>query len=213
MAKSDSTQLPPQAKDETGNVYGKLTVLRFVGRTNSGDSRWECRCECGKLTTVPRGDLRKSYGGTKSCGCWRARAGGATIGGNSPEYTTWREMKRRCYNPSFRDYHLYGGAGIAVCERWRSSFANFLADMGPKPFPSATIHRIDGQAGYSPENCKWASKEEQALYTSKARQITHNGETKSLRGWARRFGVHHATMKRRLNEGLTMDEIAIHYRT
>lgn len=198
--------------DEVGSKYAKLTVIEFAGNTKSGDSRWKCLCECGSTTTVARGELRK--GSTLSCGCHRARSGGACSGRQAtPEYTSWQEMKRRCYNPKAPYYEIYGGRGISVCQRWLDSFVNFLEDMGHKPFPSATIHRINGDANYEKDNCKWASKEEQGLYTSKTIQILHNGELTSMRGLARKLGIVHRTIARRLQQGWTMESIIKHYST
>ncbi len=195
-----------QRTDETGNVYSKLTVLEFAGQTNSGDSRWLCECECGKTTTVARADLKRES--IKSCGCHRASAGGMC---NSPEHTSWREMKRRC-DSDYKDKHLYWERGITICEKWRSSFNAFFADMGPKPFPEATIDRIDNDGNYEPGNCRWATKLEQGQNTRKARLLTYNRETHGLREWARRLGVAHRTIARRLDEQKwTMEQVVKHY--
>lgn len=210
MSTDDSIKLSPRAKDETGNVYTKLTVIEFAGNTKSGDSRWKCLCECGNTTVVARGDLCKRS--IKSCGCHRASSGGACSGRKkSPEYTSWQEMKRRCYNPKAPYYEIYGGRGITVCQRWLDAFVNFIEDMGTKPFPEATIHRIDGDTGYEKDNCKWASKEEQGLHTSKTIKILHNGELTSMRGLARKLGIVHRTISRRLEQGWTMESIIKHY--
>lgn len=77
------------------------------------------------------------------------------------EYSTWRDMRSRCTNPHVKNYKNYGGRGISVCERW-NDFDNFLADMGYRPGAKYSIHRINNDGNYEPDNCKWATWIEQA---------------------------------------------------
>lgn len=102
----------------------------------------------------------------------------------------------------------YAGRGITVCDHWRTSFVNFLADMGPKPFSEATIDRYPDQNGpYSPENCRWATKLEQSQNSRKARMLTYNGETMCLRAWARKLGITHRTLSERIRRGWPEDRV------
>jgi len=77
-----------------------------------------------------------------------------------PLYSTWNDMKRRCYVESRPEYINYGGRGIEVCNRWLGDFWLFVKDMGKKP-KGYSLDRIDNDGHYCPENCKWSSRKEQ----------------------------------------------------
>lgn len=78
----------------------------------------------------------------------------------TPTYRSCEKMIQRCYNPNQEKYPYYGGRGVTVCERWRKSFAAFLADMGECP-SELTLDRKDPTGNYEAGNCRWATWEEQ----------------------------------------------------
>lgn len=88
----------------------------------------------------------------------------------TPEWEAWRSMLKRCYKPNTRNYDRYGGRGISVCARWRESFANFFADMGPRPSKRHSLHRRENDGNYEKSNCEWATKTVQAGNRSRPRK-------------------------------------------
>jgi hypothetical protein len=93
-----------------------------------------------------------------------AKRHGHTSPRRSLTYNSWRCMKERCHNPKHKWWDLYGGRGITICDRWlerKTGFANFLADMGERPSKGHTLHRVDNDSPYCPDNCTWATKYDQ----------------------------------------------------
>lgn len=198
--------------DRTGKVYTRLTVVALSGeRASNGKYKWICSCSCGNTISVI-GDALTS-GNTKSCGCLSvefSRAQGLSNRKHgmtrSPEYRTWCSMKERCYKETDNNYHNYGGRGITVCDRWRESFENFYADMGPRP-KNKSLDRKDNSLGYTPDNCRWATTVEQA--NNKRNNDLHlfRGSLVSLSTIARFTGIPQPTLWCRLNRmKLSIDE-------
>jgi len=103
-------------------------------------------------------------------------------------------MIGRCYRPRNHRYAWYGGRGIRVCDRWRTSFEAFLADVGPRPTPRHSLDRIDNDGDYEPGNVRWATSFEQSRNRRNVKLYTHDGETLTLSEWADRVGLPYSTL-------------------
>lgn len=152
--------------DLKGHRFGRLRVTSAW--RSRGVVQWFCQCDCGEWGWFRVGHLVNGY--TKSCGCFQRELALSHLShkpkhgharNRTPTYVTWDGMIQRCTNPNERvRYSYYGGRGVRVCDRWMK-FENFLADMGERP-KGLTLDRIDGNRGYEPSNCRWATRSEQS---------------------------------------------------
>lgn len=124
----------------------------------------------------------------------------------------YKDMKRRCYSKTLKQYKDYGGRGITVCDEWTDktregrpatkgwlAFKVWALSNGYKE--GLSLDRIDNNKGYSPENCRWVSRQIQNNNTRKNKYITYKGKTQSLANWCRELGLNYDRTKHRLNEG------------
>lgn len=177
--------------DISGQRYGRLLVLEYVGQSQNKKAQWMCLCDCGETKVVLANNLKS--GCTTSCGCFKkevnaealrqiaTRHGHAAGGTLSSEYVSWSSMIARCKYEYVNYFHMYGGSGVTVCERWsqgngdQSGFECFLEDMGLKPDSSYTIDRYpDGNGNYEPGNCRWASKVQQRAHQKPHKRSVKN---------------------------------------
>jgi hypothetical protein len=113
--------------------------------------------------------------------------GHTTHTSSSPTYKSWHTMMQRCGNPNNPQFKDYGERGITVCERWKV-FKNFLTDMGVRP-EGLTLDRKDNSKGYTPDNCKWSTKQEQQRNTRSNNVWELDGQRKTVAEWADQLGM------------------------
>lgn len=164
--------------DLTNQRFGKLTVIEYAGKKQSGKSfksLWKCKCDCGNEKFVTLGDLR--FGHTTSCGCvhqemiknLNRKHGLSNKCGRL--YPLWKSIRYRCLSSSSKDYERYGGRGITICDEWKDNFESFYIwaiangykeEKTSKGLNILTIDRIDVNKGYSPDNCRFVTNAVQA---------------------------------------------------
>nr|DAS77872.1 MAG TPA: HTH-type transcriptional regulator [Caudoviricetes sp.] len=196
-----------RTNDLTGKVFGRLTVLERLYRIKDSCFYYRCRCDCGNETIV-RGDCLH-IGNTQSCGCLNIQSS-TTHGMNKTRfYRIWQRIKSRCYDKNRNDYCHYGGRGISMCDRWKSSFENFKEDMyesylnhvekfGEK---NTSIDRIDVNGNYEPNNCRWSTNVEQANNKRNNHIVDCCGVKTTMTQASRLLGVTPQTVAQRLKNG------------
>lgn len=189
--------------DLTNQQFGRLTVIRKHHKRDKWlNVLWECLCECGNTSIVATAELRRP-GGRKSCGCLRSEVLKETNTKHglhhTSEYGIWCKIKDRCLNEQSANYVRYGARSITICDDWKESFEVFYRDMGPRPSLEHSIERKDNDKGYSKENCRWATREEQANNRRSNVFYEYKGESKTLAQWCKYFGVKYKVAYYRIN--------------
>jgi hypothetical protein len=196
------------ANDLTGQRFGLLVADVRSDNTKAGRARWECVCDCGNRVIVTAANLRA--GNVKSCGCLRKNR----LKTHGEEGTRlnriWKRMKTRCNNTNTKDYPNYGARGIKVCKEWSDSYESFRDWALANGYQDhLTIERKDTNGNYSPENCCWITKAEQARNRRNLHFITANGETHTIAEWERITGIQNQTIQKRIRDGWSEEDAVL----
>lgn len=190
----------------SGERFNKLTIVKKVD--GAGRACWLCECDCGNRLMTDSTRLRS--GVTNRCNdCARKVSADKrrTLGDEklTKEYRAWSNMKNRCDNPNYTLFHRYGGRGISVCDSWGDDYKVFLSDMGRATSKEHSIDRIDNNLGYCKENCKWATRIEQANNKGNNTIHEYNGKKNTLAGWCRDLNLNYTKTQMRLQRGMSFD--------
>ena len=141
----------------------------------------------GNFITDRNGDLNPNYKhGGKGTRLW----------------SIYNGMKSRCNNPNVPAYKSYGGRGITICSEWLDSFPKFRDWALANGYrDDLTLDRKDTNGNYSPDNCRWSTKKEQALNTRRNHLVTIGGVTKPLSVWCELYSINYKTVRDRLKRG------------
>lgn len=123
-------------------------------------------------------------------------------------YHIWDGMKARCYNMNHVAYKNYGGRGISVCKDWRKNFESFYKWAIENGYQERlTIDRIDNDGDYCPQNCRWATYQEQSENRRNTVLLTVLGETKTISEWSAETGISKSCIRYRSKSGWSEDKI------
>lgn len=199
----------------TNKKYGRLKMLSRSKTAKNGHIIWLCLCDCGRRVEVNGYHLRS--GKTKSCGClkreiasltcrkYKFKHGHCKRGETSHIYRVWTNMLNRCNNPKSQDYKNYGGRGITVCKSWHK-FEHFLTDIEEPPTNKHQLDRINNDGNYNPNNCRWATKQQQMRNTSRNRWINFNDKILCSAEWETQTGIPSSAIRKRLKRGWSIEE-------
>lgn len=190
-------------KDITNGKYGRLTPLKRVDNKN-GSIYWLFRCDCGKLKEILK--LNVTSGKVISCGCYHDENVKIAnfkhgMSKNNNTYRIWSYMMTRCNNPKTNMAKRYIERGIKVSEEWKN-FENFYRDMGERPSTEHSLDRIDNDLGYSKENCRWATHNEQARNRSSSRYVEIFGKRITIAEACETHGLNPSTVGSRIFRGM-----------
>lgn len=187
---------------QPGERFGRLVVV------DARRSMAKFKCDCGAEKEIQRWHVKA--GRVQSCGCLlreksreRAIARNTTHGmARTALYNLWSGIIDRCTNPNAPAYKRYGGRGITVCERWKS-FENFYADMGDRPTIAHSVERRNNNKGYSPNNCFWGTRKEQANNKQTNVLLRYKNKTQTMKQWSEELGLNYSALQHRRTAGWT----------
>ena len=201
--------------DLTGQKFGRLRALFPIHVVDRWF--WACQCDCGSPFTTLKLTASLRNGGTTSCGCSQKEVAKQNIKNvitknithgmsNTRLYNIYKGMKYRCYDKTSRNYPVYGGRGIYICEEWLSDirvFVRWALENGYSD--SLTIDRKDTNGNYTPGNCRFVDYVIQANNKNSNHIITWKGEIHTATEWARILGAIPEAIHNRLSRGWSVE--------
>lgn len=189
MTASGLRVIPHAMKNLIGKRYGKLVVIKFLGRGNNGKRYyWECKCDCGKTTKTGADHFNR----VRSCGECLSDISHTKL------YYVWKAMLGRCENPKDQGFHHYGGRGITVCEEWHDCrvFYNWAMKHGYRE--GLTLDRKNNDGPYSSKNCRFVTMRKNVNNRRTTIWIEHDGQRRTLVEWAAHLGLKENTLYHRV---------------
>lgn len=204
-------------KDLVGKKFNRWTVIEYAGKDKYNNALWLCECACESKTRriVNGNNLRRGI--SASCGCLQKELAKENCVKRNTEtgsqyakkhglchtriYTIWSGMIDRCYRKNNKHYQDYGGRGIIVCDEWKNNvetFYNWAINNGYND--NLSIDRINNDGNYEPNNCRWATVNEQVNNRRYNRMFTYNNKTQTLKQWADEYKINYHTLLSRIDK-------------
>lgn len=204
--------------DYTGQKIGYWTVIKRAQKSENLREQatyWLCRCDCGNIKAVSATVLKRGLTREQPIGCKSCAHRGRIIHGYCSRLTYGKRLSeirtgmiKRCYNPKFKQFYNYGGRGITVCNEWLNSSKSFYDWAVTNGYDkSLSLDRIDNNKGYSPENCRWVTRNVQSRNTRRNIMLTYNGETMCVADWAVKLGVSRGMLEGRMARGWSIERM------
>lgn len=198
--------------DLTGQIFGRLTVIKKVGLSKNKFVLWLCKCACGNKIIVTSNNLRT--GNTQSCGCLATelRRKNLLKHGlrNTRIYSIWKGMKQRCCNKNSTKYKDYGARGIIICQEWLNNFICFYNWALKNGYAdNLSIDRIDVNGNYEPLNCRWVTLKEQNNNRRSNNNITIWNKTQNLELWCKELNIKRSQVYKLVQKGKSFKEAII----
>lgn len=192
-----------------GKTIGGFSVIERVFSDNKHDVLWLTECvHCKGQKVRLASHIRQ---GTGCASCAQKLVKPDKSGSSLKEYSTWRQMKRRCYLKRDPGYKHYGGRGIQVCDEWVNDFWQFYRDMGSCP-KGYSIERLNVDKNYAKDNCAWIPRNQQSMNRRSCVRITLNGRTEILKTWLTELGMlknGYGLYRNRISKGMTPTEALV----
>lgn len=116
-------------------------------------------------------------------------------------------MKDRCYRKTNKSFKDYGARGIEVCDEWKDDFSAFHSwSISHGYCDDLSIDRIDNNKGYSPENCRWATKQQQQDNRRMCIFVDCEGEQLTLTAACKKYGMPYGTVRARVQRGWNVEK-------
>ncbi len=190
--------------DLIGKKFGRWTVIAKSSIKQQRHICWVCKCDCGTIKIKSGAALKAKQ--SLSCGCLTREINSKKKYENKNEriYSIWNGIKERCRN---KDNPNYGGRGIKICSEWESNYMEFERwALNNGYAENLTIDRIDNDGDYCPENCRWATYEEQANNKRNNVFIPYKGKIQTISQWSKEYNLPPHIVSSRIKLGWDLDD-------